>query len=123
MTRQYTVFNIEQADGLDLPSRFFQQPLPEWATHGDAEKVIEASGATVEHVAGDRAYYRAAEDKVVLPKHDHFPTRNGYYQTALHECAQLDRAPGSHGPGHAQRRDGARVWIAGVRSRRITGRD
>ena len=28
MTRQYTVFNIKQADGLDLPSRFFQQPPP-----------------------------------------------------------------------------------------------
>ena len=97
MTRQYTVFNIQQADGLDLPSRFFQQPPPEWATHGDAEKVIEASGATVEHVAGDRAYYRVAEDKVVLPKHDQFPTRNGYYQTALHECA--------HSTGHPDRMD------------------
>ena len=97
MTRQYTVFNIKQADGLDLPSRFFQQPPPEWATHGDAEKVIEASGATVEHAAGDRAYYRVAEDKVVLPKHDQFPTRNGYYQTALHECA--------HSTGHPDRMD------------------
>ena len=93
----YTVFNIEQADGLDLPSRFFQQPSPEWATHGDAEKVIEASGATVEHVAGDRAYYRVAEDKVVLPKHDQFPTRNGYYQTAPHECV--------HSTGHPDRMD------------------
>ena len=110
MTRQYTVFNIKQADGLDLPSRFFQQPPPEWATHGDAEKVIEASGATVEHVAGDRAYYRVAEDKVVLPKHDQFPTRNGYYQMALHECRPLDRAPGPHEPGHAQRRG----WSKGL---------
>ena len=47
--------------------------------------MIEASGPTVEHVLGDRAYYRIAEDKVVLPKHDQFPTRNGYYQMALRE--------------------------------------
>ena len=61
--------------GLTFRPRFFQQPPPEWATHGDAEKVIEASGATVEHVAGDRAYY----------------------QTALHECV--------HSTGHPDRMD------------------
>ena len=54
-----------------------------------------ASGPTVEHVHGDRAYYRVAEDKVVLPEHHQFPTRNGYYQTALHECA--------HSTGHPDR--------------------
>ena len=84
MTRQYTVFNVHQADGLDLPPRWGQPP-PEWATHGEAEKVIEVSGPTVEHVHGDRAYYRVAEDKVALPKHDQFPTRNGYYQMSLRE--------------------------------------
>ena len=94
MTRQYTVFNIKQAMGLT-----FLALLPATAARmgdaGDAEKVSEASGATVEHVAGDRAYYRVAEDKVVLPKHDQFPTRNGYYQMALHECA--------HSTGHPDR--------------------
>ena len=96
ITRQYTVFNVQQADGLSLPPRGGQPP-PEWATHGDAEKVIEASGATVQHVPGDRAYYRVAEDKVVLPEHDQFPTRNSYYQTALHECG--------HSTGHPDRMD------------------
>ena len=81
MTRQYTVFNVQQAGGLNLPPRWGQPP-PEWVTHGEAEKVIEASGPTVEHVPGDRAYYRVADDKVVLPEHHQFPTRNGYYQTA-----------------------------------------
>ena len=36
-----------------------------------------------------------AEDKVVLPEPSQFPTRNGYYQTALHEC--------SHSTGHPDR--------------------
>ena len=94
MTRQYTVFNVQQANGLALPSRWGQPP-PEWVTHGEAEKVIVASGPTVEHVHGDRAYYRVAEDKVVLPEHHQFPTLNGYYQTALHECA--------HSTGHPDR--------------------
>ena len=94
VVRQYTVFNVEQADGLDLPPRTAQAP-PEWQTHREAERVIRASGTTVEHVAGDRAYYRLAEDKVVLPEHDQFPTRNGYYQTALHEVG--------HSTGHPDR--------------------
>ena len=63
--KQYTVFNVEQAEGLELKPRE-GQVRPEWDSHRDAEKVIAASGPTVEHVAGDRAYYRMAEDKVVL---------------------------------------------------------
>ena len=94
VVRQYTVFNVEQAEGLNLPPRTAQAP-PEWQTHREAERVIGASGTTVEHVAGDRAYYRLAEDKVVLPEHDQFPTRNGYYQTALHEVG--------HSTGHPDR--------------------
>ena len=94
VVRQYTVFNVEQADGLELKPRVAQAP-PEWQTHREAERVIRASGTTVEHVAGDRAYYRLAEDKVVLPEHDQFPTRNGYYQTALHEVG--------HSTGHPDR--------------------
>ena len=83
--KQYTVFNVEQAEGLELKPRE-GQVRPEWDAHRDAEKVIAASGPTVEHVAGDRAYYRMSEDKIVLPEPGQFPTRNGYYQTALHEC-------------------------------------
>ena len=92
--KQYTVFNVEQADGLELKPRP-AQARPEWDAHRDAEKVIEASGPRVEHVPGDRAYYRIAEDKVVLPEPSQFPTRNGYYQTALHECG--------HSTGHPDR--------------------
>ena len=92
--KQYTVFNVEQAEGLKLKPRE-DQVRPEWDAHRDAEKVIAANGATVEHVAGDRAYYRMAEDKVVLPEQSQFPTRNGYYQTALHECG--------HATGHPDR--------------------
>ena len=92
--KQYTVFNVEQAEGLKLKPRE-DQVRPEWDAHRDAEKVIAASGPAVQHVAGDRAYYRMAEDKIVLPEPSQFPTRNGYYQTALHECG--------HATGHPDR--------------------
>ena len=94
MCKQYTVFNVEQADGLELKPRE-GQARPEWDAHRDAEKVIEAAGPRVQHVPGDRAYYRVSEDKVVLPEPSQFPTRNGYYQTALHECG--------HSTGHPDR--------------------
>ena len=96
ITRQYTVFNIQQADGISLQS-LFGQPPPEWATHGEAEKIIRGSGVLVQHVPGDRAYYRIDEDQVVLPEPSRFLRRNGYYQTALHECG--------HSTGHPDRMD------------------
>ena len=94
--KQYTVFNVEQADGLKLKPRD-EQLRPEWDAHRDAEKVIAANGATVQHVAGDRAAYLYEQDKIVLPEQSQFPTRNGYYQTALHECG--------HATGHPDRMD------------------
>ena len=52
--KQYTVFNVEQADGLELKPRF-AQARPEWDAHRDAEKMIEASGPTVQHVPSAKA--------------------------------------------------------------------
>ena len=94
--KQYTVFNVEQADGLELKPRF-TQARPEWDAHRDAGKVIEASGPKVQHVPGNQAYYRIGEDQVVLPEPSQFPTRNGYHQTTLHECG--------HSTGHPDRMD------------------
>ena len=94
VVKQYTVFNVEQADGLKLAARE-AQVKPEWEAHREAEKVIAANGAPVKHVAGDRACYLYHEDKIVLPERDQFPTQNGYYQTALHECG--------HATGHPDR--------------------
>ena len=92
--KQYTVFNVEQAKGLKLQPRQ-AQARPEWDAHQEADRVIKASGAKVQHVAGDRAYYRIAEDKIVLPEPGQFTTRNGYYQTALREAG--------HSTGHPDR--------------------
>ena len=94
--RQYTVFNVEQAEGLKLEKRG-EESRPEWEAHREAERVLKANGAKIEHVAGDRAYYRIEEDKIVLPEPGQFSTRNGYYQTALHEAG--------HATGHSSRMD------------------
>ena len=105
VVKQYTVFNVEQADGLKLAARE-AQVKPEWEAHREAEKVIAANGAPVKHVAGDRACYLYHEDKIVLPEREQFPTQNGYYQTALHECGHAHRTPRPHEPRIAQRGNG-----------------
>ena len=94
VVRQYTVFNVGQADGLNLPPRTAQAP-PEWKAHADAEAVMRGSGVRIGHVAGDRAFYNLANDQVVLPEQGQFATANGYYQTALHELG--------HATGHESR--------------------
>ena len=85
--------------------------------------MIEASGATVEHVAGDRAYYRVAEDKVVLPNTISSPrgtaTTKWRFTNAAHSTGHPDRM----NRDTLKDGDGARVWIARVCPRRITRRD
>ena len=95
MVRAYTVFNVEQADGLTLERRGDTEPPPEWQTHQTAELVIrERRGGRVA-CARRPAYYTLHDDRVTLPERDQFATANGYYQTALHELG--------HATGHASR--------------------
>ncbi len=91
--RQYTVFNAAQADGLPERSNAPTQPL--WKTHREAERVLDEGGASVRHVAGDRACYDVERDEIVLPRRGQFPSANHYYQTALHELG--------HSTGHPDR--------------------
>ena len=95
LVRAYTVFNVEQADGLTLARREDAEPPPAWKAHQSAELVIRESGVSVCHVRGDRAFYNHSRDTVTLPERDQFATANGYYQTALHELG--------HATGHASR--------------------
>ena len=93
MWRRYTVFNVEQADGLELPNR--AAPTPEWEAQQNVEKVIEANGVPIREVNGDRAYYNMPRDEIVLPERSQFKNAEGYYQTALHEVG--------HSTGHESR--------------------
>ena len=94
MTRQYTVFNVQ-------PGRW---ACPS-ATLGATAARMGDAWRSGEGDCGERADRRArprrsgllprSRGQVVLPEHHQFPTRNGYYQTALHECA--------HSTGHPDR--------------------
>ncbi|MDE2905359.1 MAG: zincin-like metallopeptidase domain-containing protein [Acidobacteriota bacterium] len=88
------VFNVEQAEGLNLRS-LQVAAAPAWEGHERAEALMRASGVRIDHVAGDRAYYNLKDDRVVLPERSQFASQDAYTQTVLHELG--------HATGHPSR--------------------
>lgn len=93
--KSYTVFNVEQIDGLP-PQYVPQVPAPASAEtrHAQAESFIAATRATL-RFGGDRAYYAPAFDVIQLPPLSTFRDLESYYGTALHEL--------THWTGHVSR--------------------
>ena len=88
MLRRYTVFNVAQCDGLDLP------PLE--TAPGESPPPIDAAdqivagydgGPSIAYDGGDRAFY--------VPTRDSFHDAHGYYATLFHELG--------HSTGHPSR--------------------
>ncbi len=81
----YTVFNVEQVDG--LPAHYYAQPvnpLPLSERIEAADAFMKATGATIYH-GGNAAFYAPARDVVQLPPFEAFKDKESYYATALHE--------------------------------------
>lgn len=89
------VFNAEQIDG--LPPLEARPIRPEPERHARAEAILAASGANIQHIEGDRAFYSPARDSITLPLRSQFESADAYYATALHETG--------HWTGHPSRLD------------------
>lgn len=90
----YSVFNVEQCEGLKLPAReTVTAPL---AIDCDMERVYGALGANVTH-GGDSACYIPSADAIRLPVAGAFTTLDAYKATAFHELG--------HWTGHSTRLD------------------
>lgn len=86
LLRYFNVFHISQVEGVE--------PLPEEELN-DIEPIEKAENVlhdywsreniTVEHVAGDDAYYSPRRDIIRLPLFEQFTDANEYYSTAFHE--------------------------------------
>lgn len=81
----YTVFNVEQIDG--LPERYYDRPEPK----AEKMQLIEASelffgatGATFRH-GGNMAYYAPGPDVIQLPFPEAFVDAESYAATKAHE--------------------------------------
>lgn len=89
----FTVFNAEQCDNLAAaPAREIKS---EHERHELCEQLLKDSGVQIQHNGGNRAYYRPMTDSIHLPERTQFKSADGYYATALHECA--------HATGHPSR--------------------
>ena len=91
--KSYTVFNVEQIDG--LPDELLEQPEP--VTPGierDArlEAFFAATKADIHH-KGAQAYYTITHDHVVMPPIESFYEPEGYYATLAHEMTHWTRHP------------------------------
>lgn len=96
MMREYTVFNVDQCDG--LPDRVIA-PKIKAARNPDvrdelADQFLASSGADIREGAGE-AYYRPGSDYISMPAFEAFKNAHNFYATAFHELG--------HWTGHASR--------------------
>lgn len=90
----YTVFNVEQIEG--LPAHYHAQantePLDPIARIEPAERFCKTTGADIRH-GGNRAYYAVMNDHVQMPPFESFADAESYYATLTHELTHWTRHP------------------------------
>ena len=98
LLRYYTVFNLDQCDGVPEAYRQEHEAKPFEPLSGPETVLSEylgRPGAPKLEEGGERAYYRPDADTVRLPARERFETAEARYATAFHECV--------HSTGHATR--------------------
>lgn len=91
--KAYTVFNVDQVEG--LPAHFYAAAEPKLDAgrridHADA--FFAATGADIRH-GGNQAYYALHADHVQMPPFECFEDPASYYATLAHECTHWTRHP------------------------------
>ena len=94
--KRFTVFNVDQCEG--LPEHFtpIVAPMVEQELIPAAHDLIRATGADV-RIGGGEAYYAPGADFVCVPPHQAFHAPINWYRTVLHELG--------HWTGHRTRFD------------------
>lgn len=88
----YTVFNVEQIEG--LPEHYYataSPPVLEPAQRdARADAFFAATGASIHH-GGNRAYYAPGPDHIQMPPFAFFEDPESYYATLAHEATHWTR--------------------------------
>ncbi len=92
--KSYTVFNLEQTEGLPEHLFFQSKPIDQNNKNKELESFIQSLNATIKH-GGEEAFYQPQLDFIQLPHQERFKTLPDYYATNLHEHA--------HWSGHKSR--------------------
>lgn len=89
----YTVFNVEQIDGLPPHFHAPTAPVLDPVQRIDgAERFFAALGADIRH-GGNRACYAIDPDQVRMPPFETFRDAESYYAVLGHECVHWTRHP------------------------------
>jgi len=90
----YTVFNVEQIEG--LPEHYYAKPPPVFQDAvcriDHAEQFFAATGADIRQ-RGGRAFYRQDDDFVQVPPIEAFPEAEEFYSTLAHEITHWTKHP------------------------------
>jgi antirestriction protein ArdC len=98
LMRQYTVFNVDQIEGLPQSLPFDLPPFnPIESAQAIVDKYFSSKGAPTLAHGGDSAFYRPSTDSIQMPKPETFFKPEGYYTTLFHESG--------HSTGHPSRCD------------------
>ena len=86
LLRYFNVFHISQVDGVEpLPADELNNIEPIEKADQVLNDYWTRENITVEHIAGDDAYYSPKRDLIHLPLFEQFTDANEYYSTAFHE--------------------------------------
>jgi antirestriction protein ArdC len=98
LIRYYSVFNVEQCDGISHARLEAKQDEPEPFNPIESAERIVASYPKPPSISEDgrsAAYYRPATDSIHTPKREAFDSEENYYLTLFHEAV--------HSTGHESR--------------------
>src|SRR5690606_36532744 len=77
------VCNAEQIKG--IPPLEETKEISLWEKTSRVENLVKNTGAHIDHVRGDRAFYSPLSDNIRMPERTQFKTSDRYYSTLLHE--------------------------------------
>lgn len=90
--KSFTVFSVEQCDGLPAHVCEPPPPVPEGLILPQAEALIAATGADF-RIGGGQAYYSPRHDYVQVPRPDDFFDPVNWHRTAFHELGHWVGGP------------------------------
>ncbi len=94
LLRYYRVFNVAQAEGLELPA-IAPRPIVEPITAAESIVAAMPNPPAISWNGGSQACYSRATDSIHMPSRDDFETPAGVYETLFHELG--------HSTGHESR--------------------
>jgi antirestriction protein ArdC len=94
LLRYYSVFNLSQAEGIDIPASLLQETRTNDPIE-TCEQIVASMPNSPVFEQSDKAWYSPSNDTVSMPARDLFHSAEEYYATEFHELA--------HSTGHAKR--------------------